>query len=129
MASKKTLHNPIFINNSTDETGQKVSSVYVMHLSKLKREIWSMEWQYYRHRGKLDVKDVIKKFRQMGREIKINYSIQLKQHNVQCVNNEPNKLESNEFEFNDEQNQFIHLESEEEDKYNNYNNDDNYDEN
>lgn len=67
------LKNPVFINNSTDESGQMVSSVYAKKVSKLGKDVWYMVWQYYRHRGKLDVKKVIKEHK--DHELRINYKI------------------------------------------------------
>lgn len=70
----KVLANPIFINNSTDDTGRIVSNVYAKKMSKQGKIIWYMVWQYYRHRSKLDVKAVIKEEKLRGHEVKINYS-------------------------------------------------------
>ena len=52
-----------------------VKSIYLKKLSKLNRDMSTMVWQYYRHRGKLNVNEIIKKY---GREnLIINYSISL----------------------------------------------------
>ena len=50
-----------------------VSSVYFKKKTKLEKDMTCMVWQQFRHRGKLNVNDVIKKY---GREnLIINYCI------------------------------------------------------
>jgi hypothetical protein len=50
-----------------------VNSIYFKKKSKLDRDMSTMVWQYYRHRGKSNVNDIIKKY---GRDnLIINYSI------------------------------------------------------
>ncbi len=88
--SKLNIKNPVFIENSTDETGQFVNSVYAKKTSKLGREIWYMVWQYYRHRGKLSVKKVIKENKQQNHELRINYSI----FSDKIENNKENNIEN-----------------------------------
>jgi hypothetical protein len=69
----KIMKNDTFKNNVLDiENGFIVSSIYLKKKSKLGRNIETMVWQYYRHRGKLDVNEVIKQY---GRDnLIINYS-------------------------------------------------------
>ena len=69
------IKNDIFKNNILDIEQRKiVNSIYLKKKSKLGRNIETMIWQFYRHRGKLDVNTIIKQY---GRDnLVINYSIQ-----------------------------------------------------
>lgn len=50
-----------------------VNSIYFKKKSKLNRDMSTMVWQFYRHRGKLNVNEIIKKY---GRDnLIINYSV------------------------------------------------------
>jgi len=68
------IKNIIFKNNIFDiEKNQIVSSIRLLKQSKLGNTIQPMVWEYYRHRGNLDVNEIIKKY---GRDnLVINYSI------------------------------------------------------
>ena len=68
------IKNPIFIENIYDtEKKQIVNSIYLNKITKIGRQMSTMVWQYYRHRGKLNVNKVIKQY---GREnLTINYKI------------------------------------------------------
>jgi hypothetical protein len=68
------IKNIIFKNNIYDiEKHQIVSSIRLLKQSKLGNTIQPMVWEYYRHRGNLDVNEIIKKY---GRDnLVINYSI------------------------------------------------------
>ena len=68
------MKNPVFITNVFD-TDKKlvVNSVYLNKITKLGRSLSTMVWQYFRHRGKLNVNQLIKQY---GREnLTINYKI------------------------------------------------------
>ena len=72
--NNKEFNNPIFKKNVID-IGKKmiVKSIYLKKKTKMNREMQTLVWQYYRHRGCLNVNDVIKKY---GRDsLIINYSI------------------------------------------------------
>ena len=68
------IKNPIFMENIYDtEKKQIVNSLYLNKITKMGRQMSTMVWQYYRHRGKLNVNKVIKQY---GREnLTINYKI------------------------------------------------------
>ena len=68
------IKNIIFKNNIFDiEKYQIVSSIRLIKTSKLGRIVQPMVWEYYRHRGNLDVNQIIKQY---GRDnLIINYSI------------------------------------------------------
>ncbi len=69
-----TLKNPVFMENVFDtEKKLVVNSVYLNKITKLGRGMSTMVWQYFRHRGKLNVNKLIKQY---GREnLTINYKI------------------------------------------------------
>jgi hypothetical protein len=68
------LKNEIFKNNIFDNENKRiVNSIYLQKKTKLGKNMTTMIWQFYRHRGKLNVNDVIKKY---GREkLVINYKV------------------------------------------------------
>ena len=67
------IKNPIFKNNVIDlEVKKIVSSIYLKKKSKLGKNIETMIWQYYRHRGKQDVNEIIYKYQRDN--LIINYS-------------------------------------------------------
>ena len=70
----QSIKNQIFKKNILDtDTIQAVSSIYLVKKTKLGRTLNTMVWEFYRHRAKLDVNDIIKKY---GREnLIINYKI------------------------------------------------------
>jgi len=72
--SNKEFNNLTFKKNVTDvEKKMIVKSIYLKKKTKMNREMQTLVWQYYRHRGSLNVNDVIKKY---GRDsLIINYSI------------------------------------------------------
>ena len=56
------IKNKIFKNNILDlEESKIVSSIRLLKTSKLGRLVQPMVWEYYRHRGNLDVNQIIKK--------------------------------------------------------------------
>jgi len=69
-----SIKNIKFKKNILDlEKQMIVKSVYLKKRSKSSTEIVNLVWQYYKHRGKLDVNSIISKY---GREnLVINYSI------------------------------------------------------
>jgi hypothetical protein len=69
---KKTVPHTLITINSTDDTGKIVKSVWLKSITKMNREKWDMVWQYYRHRTKLPVMDVLRKYK--GKELRIVYS-------------------------------------------------------
>lgn len=68
------MKNPIFMINVFDtEKKLVVNSVYLNKITKLGRSMSTMVWQYFRHRGKLNVNKLIKQY---GRDnLTINYKI------------------------------------------------------
>lgn len=68
------MKNPVFMINVFDtEKKLVVNSVYLNKITKLGRSMSTMVWQYFRHRGKLNVNKLIKQY---GREnLTINYKI------------------------------------------------------
>jgi len=68
------IKNLTFKNNILDLENKKiVNSIYLKKKSKIGRHIETMIWQFYRHRGKKDVNQIIKQY---GRDnLIINYSI------------------------------------------------------
>lgn len=72
--NNKDINNPTFKKNVTDvEKKMIVKSIYLKKKTKMNRDMQTLVWQYYRHRGSLNVNDVIKKY---GRDsLIINYSI------------------------------------------------------
>jgi hypothetical protein len=72
--TNKEIKNPTFEKNVTDvEKKMIVKSIYLKKKTKMNRDMQTLVWQYYRHRGSLNVNDVIKKY---GRDsLVINYSI------------------------------------------------------
>jgi hypothetical protein len=68
------IKNPVFMENIFDlEKKLVVNSVYLNKITKLGRSMNTMVWQYFRHRGKLNVNRLIKQY---GREnLTINYKI------------------------------------------------------
>lgn len=69
-----SMKNPVFMQNVFDnEKKLVVNSIYLNKITKLGRSMSTMVWQYFRHRGKLDVNKLIKQY---GREnLTINYKI------------------------------------------------------
>ena len=69
-----SLKNEKFKENILDiEKNLIVSSVYFKKKTKLDRDMSTMVWQYYRHRGKTNVNSIIEKY---GRDnLVINYSL------------------------------------------------------
>ncbi len=69
-----SFKNPDFIENILDlENKLVVNSVYLNKITKMGRSMSTMVWQFYRHRGKLNVNKLIKQY---GREnLTINYKI------------------------------------------------------
>ncbi len=69
-----TIKNKLFLQNIYDnEKKLIVNSVYLNKITKTGRGMSTMVWQYFRHRGKLNVNDVIQKY---GRDnLTINYKI------------------------------------------------------
>lgn len=91
--SNKEFNNITFRKNVTDvEKGMVVKSIYLKKKTKMNRDMQTLVWQYYRHRGFLNVNDIIKKY---GRDsLVINYSITPKKnvyiediHNQEYMNN------------------------------------------
>jgi hypothetical protein len=91
--SNKEFNNLTFEKNVTDDEKKMiVKSIYLKKKTKMNREMQTLVWQYYRHRGSLNVNDVIKKY---GRDsLVINYSIIPKKndciediHNQEYMNN------------------------------------------
>lgn len=68
------IKNPVFAENVFDlEKKLVVNSVYLNKITKMGRGMSTMVWQYFRHRGKLNVNRLIKQY---GREnLTINYKI------------------------------------------------------
>lgn len=70
----QSIKNPVFKKNVVDTgTSQVVSSIYLKKITKLERKMSTMVWEYYRHRSKLDVNDIIKKYK--IENLIINYKI------------------------------------------------------
>jgi hypothetical protein len=91
--NNKEINNPTFKKNVTDVKNEMiVKSIYLKKKTKMNRDMQTLVWQYYRHRGSLNVNDVIKKY---GRDsLVINYSITPKKngcaediHNQEYMNN------------------------------------------
>ncbi len=69
-----SIKNPVFKTNIVDtETNQVVNSIYLVKKTKLGRTLNTMVWQIFRHRGKLNVNQVIKKYSREN--LIINYKI------------------------------------------------------
>ncbi len=69
-----SIKNPVFKTNIVDiETNQVVNSIYLVKKTKLGRTMNTMVWQIFRHRGKLNVNQVIKKYSREN--LIINYKI------------------------------------------------------
>jgi hypothetical protein len=68
------IKNSLFRENIIDiETNKIINSIYLQKKTKLGRKMSTMVWQYYRHRGKINVNTIIKRY---GREnLIINYKI------------------------------------------------------
>ena len=68
------IKNPLFRENIIDiETKKIINSIYLQKKTKLGRNMSTMVWQYYRHRGKTNANAIIKRY---GREnLIINYKI------------------------------------------------------
>lgn len=70
----ESIKNPVFKTNILDtETNQVVNSIYLIKKTKLGRTMNTMVWQIFRHRGKLNVNQVIKKYSREN--LIINYKI------------------------------------------------------
>ncbi len=69
-----SMNNRVFMVNVFDtEKKLVVNSVYLNKITKMGRSMSTMVWQYFRHRGKLNVNKLIKQY---GREnLTINYKI------------------------------------------------------
>ena len=96
--NNKEFNNPTFKKNVTDiEKGVIVKSIYLKKKTKMDRDMQTLVWQYYRHRGSLNVNDVIKKY---GRDsLVINYSITPNNctdniHNQEYMNKLQKEIES-----------------------------------
>lgn len=70
----ESLKNPVFIHNITDPINNKyVKNIYMKKVSKkTNREIWFMEWNYYKNRGNYSVRDVYK--HNIGKTVRVTYS-------------------------------------------------------
>lgn len=68
------MKNRVFMENVFDlDKKLVVNSIYLNKITKLGRSMSTMVWQYFRHRGKLNVNKLIKQY---GREnLTINYKI------------------------------------------------------
>ena len=68
------MKNQVFMENVFDlDKKLVVNSIYLNKITKLGRSMSTMVWQYFRHRGKLNVNKLIKQY---GREnLTINYKI------------------------------------------------------
>jgi hypothetical protein len=70
----ESIKNPKFKINIVDiETNQVVNSIYLVKKTKLGRTMNTMVWQFFRHRGKLNVNQVIKQYSREN--LIINYKI------------------------------------------------------
>ncbi len=70
----QSIKNPVFKTNIVDvETNQVVNSIYLVKKTKLGRTMNTMVWQFFRHRGKLNVNQVIKQYKREN--LIINYKI------------------------------------------------------
>ncbi len=70
----ESIKNPAFKTNIIDtETNQVVNSIYWVKKTKLGRTMSTMVWQFFRHRGKLNVNQVIKQYKREN--LIINYKI------------------------------------------------------
>ena len=70
----QSIKNLVFKKNIVDTgTTWVVSSIYLKKITKLERKMNTMVWEYYRHRSKLDVNDIIKKYNRES--LIINYKI------------------------------------------------------
>ncbi len=70
----QSIKNPVFKTNIVDvETNQVVNSIYLVKKTKLGRTMSTMVWQFFRHRGKLNVNQVIKQYKREN--LIINYKI------------------------------------------------------
>ncbi len=70
----ESIKNPVFKTNIVDvETNQVVNSIYLVKKTKLGRTMSTMVWQFFRHRGKLNVNQVIKQYKREN--LIINYKI------------------------------------------------------
>ena len=70
----ESIKNPVFKTNIFDvETNQIVNSIYLVKKTKLGRTLNTMVWQFFRHRGKLNVNQVIKQYSREN--LIINYKI------------------------------------------------------
>jgi hypothetical protein len=70
----ESIKNPVFKTNIVDvETNQVVNSIYLVKKTKLGRTMNTMVWQFFRHRGKLNVNQVIKQYKREN--LIINYKI------------------------------------------------------
>lgn len=69
-----SMNNLEFMTNVFDvDKKLVVNSIYLNKITKLGRSMSTMVWQYFRHRGKLNVNKLIKQY---GREnLTINYKI------------------------------------------------------
>ncbi len=69
-----SMKNQVFMINVFDlDKKLVVNSVYLNKITKMGRGMSTMVWQYFRHRGKLNVNKLIKQY---GREnLTINYKI------------------------------------------------------
>lgn len=68
------IKNPVFIENSKDPfNGKFVKKIWLFKKTKLGRTKRDLIWIYMRHRGKLSVADVLKKYKCQNREAHIYY--------------------------------------------------------
>lgn len=69
-----SIKNPVFIENTYDlEKKLVVNSIYLNKITKIGRSMSTMVWQFYRHRSKLNVNNIIKQYNRDN--LTINYKI------------------------------------------------------
>jgi len=67
------IKNPIFRQNVVcNKTGKVIKKVWAFKITKLERTKRDLVWEYYRHRGKLNVNDLLKKYK--PEDVQIIYS-------------------------------------------------------
>lgn len=61
---KETIKNPKFLSNCTcPRTGYIANEIWHHKITKIGRDKWDLEWQYYADRNKNSVESVYKKFK------------------------------------------------------------------
>jgi len=69
---KDSIKNPKFLTNSTcPKTGFIVNEIWHQKITKIGREKWDLEWQYYADRNKNSVESIYKKFK--GDLLRVTY--------------------------------------------------------